>query len=242
VILGACKLRAIGVKNCILKIDSKAIAGQIEKECIARDATLERYLALIWRMDNYFRGFLVKHIERENNTEADELAKAAARKITIPTDVFFQTLEDASVKIVEPEPRTVNVIQGEDWRAPIIEYLHHHCEPDNNTELLRMQQRAKAYIVIENELYKTSVAGPLLRCLSKVEGKELLAKIHSGVCGGHIGPKALAVKVFRHGFHWPSIIDDASKVITTCEACQKNSANSKAPSQPSQLITPSWPL
>jgi ribonuclease HI len=114
-ILGACKLRAIGVQNCILKIDSKVIAGQIEKKCIARDATLERYLALIWRMENYFKGFSVKHIERANNTEADELAKAAARKITIPTDVFFQTLKDPSVKIVEPEPRTVNVIQGEDW-------------------------------------------------------------------------------------------------------------------------------
>jgi hypothetical protein len=36
-------------------------------------------------------------------------------------------------------------------------YLHHHYESDNNIELLRMQQRAKAYQVIEDELYKTSV-------------------------------------------------------------------------------------
>jgi hypothetical protein len=27
--------------------------------------------------------------------------------------------------------------------------------------------------------------------------------------------------VFRQGFYWPSIIDDASKLVTTCEACQK---------------------
>jgi hypothetical protein len=37
----------MGVQNCILRIDSKVITGQIEKECIARDYTLERYLALV---------------------------------------------------------------------------------------------------------------------------------------------------------------------------------------------------
>jgi hypothetical protein len=36
-------------------------------------------------------------------------------------------------------------------------YLRHHYEPDNNIELIRMQQRAKAYQVIRDELYKTSV-------------------------------------------------------------------------------------
>jgi hypothetical protein len=79
-----------------------------------------------------------------------------------------------------------------------------------------MQQRAKAYQVIGNDLYKTSIIGPLLRCLSKAEGKELLAEIHLGVCGGHIGSRALTMKVFIQGFYWPSIIDDASKVVATC--------------------------
>jgi hypothetical protein len=134
------------------------------------------------------------------------------------------------------------MIQGEDWRASIMAYLCHHYEIDNKTELRRMQQRAKAYQVIDNELYKTSVMGPLLRCLSKVEGKELLAEIHSRVCCWHIGARALATKVFRQGFYWPSIIGDASKIITTSEAYQKFSPNFRALSQPSQLITPSWPL
>jgi hypothetical protein len=114
------------------------ISGQIEKECIARDITLEKYLALIRRMENYFRGFFIEHIERRKNTEVDELAKGTTRKTRLPHDVFFQTLEDSSVKIVNTEPRTVNVIQGEDWRAPIMAYLHHHYEPDSKTKLLRM--------------------------------------------------------------------------------------------------------
>ncbi len=65
-------------------------------------------------MENFFKGFIVEHIERAKNTEVDELAKAAAKKATLPLDVFFQVFEDSSVKRVEPEPRMVNAMQGED--------------------------------------------------------------------------------------------------------------------------------
>jgi hypothetical protein len=105
-----------------------------------------------------------------------------------------------------------------------------------------MQQRVKTYQIIRDELYKTSVTGPPLSCLSRDEGKELLTQTHSGVCGGHIGARALAVKVFRQGFYWSSIIDDASKLVTICSTCQKFSSSTHAPSQPTQLITPLWPL
>jgi hypothetical protein len=47
---------------------------------MARDATLERYLATVRRMENYFKGFTIEYIKRAKNTEADELAKVVARK------------------------------------------------------------------------------------------------------------------------------------------------------------------
>jgi hypothetical protein len=40
-------------------------------------------------MENYFKGFTVEYIERMKNTEADELARAAAKKAVLPPDVFF---------------------------------------------------------------------------------------------------------------------------------------------------------
>jgi hypothetical protein len=121
-------------------------------------------------------------------------------------------------------------------------YLHHYYDPDSKYDQIRMQQRAKDYQIVGNELYKTSISGPLLRCLSKVEGRETLREVHVGICGGHIGTCALAAKVLRQGFYWPAMIDDATKLVSTCEACQKFSHHSKAPPQPSQLIAPSWPL
>jgi ribonuclease HI len=90
VLLGLCKLRAMRVPNYILKIDSKVIAGQIEKECMARDATFERYLATVRRMENYFEGLHSSILKGQKNTEADELAKLAARKATFQSYVFFR--------------------------------------------------------------------------------------------------------------------------------------------------------
>jgi hypothetical protein len=138
---------------------------------MARDEPLEGYLAAVWRMENFYKGFTIEHIERAKNTEADELAKATARKMVLPPDVFFQTIEDSSVKIVEPEKRMVNIVQGEDWWAPIMAYLRHHYEPDSSIDLTKMQQRVKAYKIIGDDLYKTSVTVPPLHCLSKGEGK-----------------------------------------------------------------------
>jgi hypothetical protein len=139
ILLGLHKLRAIGVQTCTLHTYSKVVANQMEKECITREPTLERYVALIRRMENYFKGFTVEHIKITKNSEADELVKAAARNTALPTDVFFQVVPDALIRTVEPEPRVINLIEGEDWRAPIMAYLYHYYELDNAIEHIRMQ-------------------------------------------------------------------------------------------------------
>jgi hypothetical protein len=158
----------------VIRIDYKVVSSQIEKECITRELTLEKYLALVRRMENHFKGVTIEPIDRDQNAEADELVKGAAWKTPLPIDVFFQTIDDASVKTVEPEPTLINAIKGEDRRALIMTYLCYYYESDNNNELLMMQQRAKSYHIIHNELYKISVTGPLLCCLRKAEGQELL--------------------------------------------------------------------
>jgi ribonuclease HI len=84
----------MGAQYCILKTYSKVVVSQIEKECMARDKSLERCLAVVRRMENFFKGFTVKHIERTKNIEANELVKVAARKAVLPPDVFFQLIKD----------------------------------------------------------------------------------------------------------------------------------------------------
>jgi hypothetical protein len=79
-------------------------------------------------------------------------------------------------------------------------YLHHYYKPDSKNEQIRMQQRVKDYQIVSNEMYMTSISGPLLWCLSKTEGQEILQEVNAGIYGGHIGIRALAAKVLRLGF------------------------------------------
>jgi hypothetical protein len=62
----------------------------------------------------------------------------------MPPNVFYHVLENASVKTLLSVPKLINIINGEDWRAPIMAYLRHYYEIDSTTEKIRMQQRAKA--------------------------------------------------------------------------------------------------
>jgi hypothetical protein len=121
-------------------------------------------------------------------------------------------------------------------------HLCHYYEPDSTVEHTRMQQRARSYQIVDNDLYKTSTSGPLLQCINKTEGQDILSVIHIGTCGGHISTRAIAAKVLRQGFYWPIVIDDATKLVSTCEACQKFSHKTKALVQPVHPIAPSWPL
>jgi IS30 family transposase len=59
---------------------------------------------------------------------------------------------------------------------------------------------------------------------------------------GHIRARSLAAKTLRQGFYWPAMIDDAAKLVSTGEVCQRFSRKTKAPTQPVQLIAPSWSL
>jgi hypothetical protein len=66
--------------------------------------------------------------------------KATTRNTPMLVNVFFQVLEDASVKTVPPEPRVISIIEGEDWRALLMAYLRHYYEPESKNEQTRMQQ------------------------------------------------------------------------------------------------------
>jgi hypothetical protein len=36
---------------------------------------------------------------------------------------------------------------------------------------------------------------------SKQEGQQILSEVHAGVCGGHIGARALAANVLWHSYY-----------------------------------------
>jgi hypothetical protein len=80
-------------------------------------------------------------------------------------------------------------------------YLRGHYKPQDELQERRLKQRARGYAVVNRELYKSGVTEPWLRCITPEKGLELLKEIHSGLCGTHIGTRALAGKAIKQGFY-----------------------------------------
>jgi ribonuclease HI len=250
VILGLRKLRALGVTTCIIKTDSKVVASQVEKEYAAKDPALMQYLTAVRSLERQFKGFTLHHVDRAKNEEADALAKAAARGEVLPSDVFYHVIGMPAVRSPEglqitndtEGHRIVNLIMTKDWRAPITLFLQGYYHPSDINEAKRLKHQSRDFALIEGQLYKKGVSQPMLKCVTETEGIQILREVHSGTCGSHAGPRALAAKVIRQGFYWPAIICAANRVTRSCEAFQKFSPRSGNPSQFTKLIAHTWPL
>ena len=112
--------------------DSQVISEYIEKESKAKEERLQKYLLAIRRMKTYFEGFTVKKIHRNDNSEADALARTASQGDPFPPDVFFEVLRPPSVKLQERAILSISPVASEDWRTEIISYL-------NNTHQVKMK-------------------------------------------------------------------------------------------------------
>jgi ribonuclease HI len=55
-LLGLCKLRALGASNFLVKCDAKVIKDHVEKESEARETELVKYLAEVRKMERHFWG------------------------------------------------------------------------------------------------------------------------------------------------------------------------------------------
>jgi hypothetical protein len=165
VILGLRKLRALGVTTCIIRTDSKVVAGQIEKEYSAKEPMLMQYLTVVRSLEKQFKGFTLQHVDCNKNEEADALAKAAAKGEALPSDVFYHGIGTPAAR--NPEGlqitqdskghRIVNLIMAEDWRAPITLYHQGHYHPTDHNEAKRLKHRSRDFAIVEGQLYKKGI-------------------------------------------------------------------------------------
>jgi ribonuclease HI len=95
----------LGVRRLDARGDSQLIIDQVMKNSHCRDRRMEAYCNEVRRLEDKFYGLELNHITRRYNETADELAKIASGRTTVPPDVFSRDLHQPSVKIDDtPEP------------------------------------------------------------------------------------------------------------------------------------------
>jgi ribonuclease HI len=93
----------IGVKRLDLRGDSQLVIDQVMKNASCHDDKMEAYCKAVRALEDKFYGIELNHVPRRYNEEADELAKIASGRITVPPNVFARDITQPSVPL-EPHP------------------------------------------------------------------------------------------------------------------------------------------
>jgi ribonuclease HI len=95
----------LGVRRLDARGDSQLVIDQVMKNSHCRDPKMEAYCDEVRRLEDKFYRLELNHIARCYNETADELAKIASRRTTVPPDVFSRDLHQPSIKTDDtPKP------------------------------------------------------------------------------------------------------------------------------------------
>lgn len=61
---------------------------------------------------------------------------------------------------------------------------------------------------------------PLLKYVNEEDGRYVLREIHEGICGSHIGSRALVTKTLRYRHYWLTMKEDSMNLVKACIKCQ----------------------
>uniref|UniRef100_A0A2N9F210 RNase H type-1 domain-containing protein n=1 Tax=Fagus sylvatica TaxID=28930 RepID=A0A2N9F210_FAGSY len=183
----------MGVKNLTVKSDSQLVIGQIKGEYEAREDRMKKYLTVVQTLLPHFKKVEFVQIPREENVDADCLARLASSGEEF--DGFLEIQGRPSIK-----EETVNSIKDNvSWMSPIVRYLKEGKLPTNKMEARKLRIRASHFQLLDGILYKMGFSRPHLRCLSPEEANYVIREVHEGICGNHSGARALAHKLTRAG-------------------------------------------
>ena len=120
-------------------------------------------------------------------------------------------------------------IQAPSWAQPILKFLVNRELPADQISARQVQRRAGAYMIVNRELVRRSVTGVFQQCVDSEKGQAILKDIHQGECGHHAASRSLVAKAFRHGFFWPTALEDAKELVKHCKGCPKFSSKQHIP-------------
>ncbi|XP_074336976.1 uncharacterized protein LOC141674152 [Apium graveolens] len=171
----------------------------------------------------------------EENSEADTLSKLVQNSSYLDCSVYFEELQKPSIESKE----VMEIDNSPNWMTPFINYLEKGELPEDKGKAQRLRAKAAKFFIEEGILYRQTFSSPILKCIGPGEAQYCLMEVHEGICGDHMSAKALAHKIIRQGYYWPTIHQDAIDFVKKCKECLLLSNVSRmSPVLPSSVLSP----
>ena len=173
----------------------------------------------------------VRHVPRAENSRADALAKlATALQEDLSSSTPVKYLAEPSIDLCDV--KVAQVESEPNWMDPIWDYIIDERLPDDPKEAAKVRTRSARFTNHKGSLYKRGFFTSILKCIAGKDIEYVLREVHKCICGNHIGARALAGKVLRQGYYWPTIRKDATDLVKKCRICQEHAKISRLPSKP----------
>ncbi|XP_028072670.1 uncharacterized protein LOC114274890 [Camellia sinensis] len=93
-------------------------------------------------------------------------------------------------------------IDTPDWRQVYVDYLKEGTLPENPKDIAHLKRRVRRYFLNQNRLYRRSIEGTPLRCLSKEESNLVLERAHDIE---HQEGAQLFEQLIHLGYYWSTM-------------------------------------
>ena len=189
----------VGANSLLIRSDSQLVVGKVNVELESREPRMAKYASLVKQKLSTLTTWKLEHVPRDSNERANALAAVAASlaiKETIYLPIYYQpgsSILHTQVSQIEESPPS--------WMDPIRLYIASGELPDDRSMAHKVQIQSARFSLVDGQLYKWSLGGPYLKCLTPKQGQYVLAELHEGICGNHPGGRTLAYRAHTQGYY-----------------------------------------
>ncbi|XP_022870705.1 uncharacterized protein LOC111389949 [Olea europaea var. sylvestris] len=207
------------LENIKIYSDSQLVVEQIEGTFNRKDEKMSLYCLKVHDLQRKFKSCEIVKISRAKNCRADALSRLVFMGINgLDRTVHVRIITESSIN------QTISVMDIDNEPScmdPIVDFIKHSSLPEDPWAARSIRSKALRYCMIEGVLFRRSLTLPYLRYLRPSESSQALEEVHEGVCGNHQGARALAFKLIRYGYYWPTMKKDAQEYVKKCDKCQR---------------------
>ena len=231
---------AVGANSLLIRSDSQLVVGQVNAKFESREPRMEKYSSLVKQRLSPLSAWKLEHVTRDSNERVDALVVVAASlpiKETIYLPIYYQpgsSILHTQVSKIEEAPPS--------WMDPIRLYIATGELLNDRNREHKIQIQSARFSLVDGQLYKRSLGGPYLKCLTPEQGQHVLAELHEGIYGNHPRGRTLTHRAHTHGYYWPTMKSNAADYVRKCDPCQQMSPILKSPVQDLISISSPWPF
>ena len=178
---------------------------------------MAKYVSRVKQRLNNFPVWKMEHVPRDFNEKVDTLASVAA-SLPITETIFLPIYYHSSSSIASQQVNQVDK-DPPSWMDPITLYLSIGQLPTERNKAHKLQVQAARFSLIDGKLFKRSLGGSYLKCMTLEQSQYVLVELHEGICENHPSGRTLAHWAHTQGYYWPAMKADATNYTRKCDRC-----------------------